>query len=63
MTQKLLSQVQIDEDKAISSKPKFSVKQQVKNDAFELAIILYEIYTKERGSARIISGRTDDIVS
>jgi hypothetical protein len=63
MTHKLLPLVQDDEDKPVSTDTKVSVKQKAKSEALELATILYDIYTKERDSARVISGQNNDIMS
>ena len=58
-----LSSFQNDEDKSVNTDTKVSVKQQAKNDALELANLLYDIYTKERNNARVVSGQNDDIMS
>lgn len=63
MNNELSSPFQNDENKSINTDTKVSVKQQAKNDALELANLLYDIYTKERDSARVISGQNNDIMS
>ena len=45
------------------AKPKASIKQQAKSDAIEFAKILYDIYTKERDNAKVVSGQNNDIMS
>lgn len=62
MNNELSSPFQNDENKSINTDTKVSVKQQAKNDALELANLLYDIYTKERDNARVINGQNNDII-
>ena len=50
-------------EKPINTEPKVSIKQKAKDDAMELATILYDIYTKERSNARVINGQNNDNMS
>lgn len=50
-------------EKPVNTEPKVSIKQQAKNDAMELATILYDIYTKERSNVRVINGQNNENVS
>lgn len=50
-------------DEPSDAEPKASVKQQAKSDALELATILYDIYTKERDNAKVVSGQNNDNMS
>jgi hypothetical protein len=50
-------------EKPINTEPKVSIKQKAKDDAMELATILYDIYTKEQSNVRVINGQNNDNMS
>lgn len=50
-------------EEPVNTDAKVSIKQKAKDDAFELATLLYDIYTKEQSNDRVIGGQNNDIVS